>query len=178
MLPRQYLTEQDIRRRQIDTLKIFNDNVTEVKENSEYRVEFSSDGRNMCLNVILPPDFPNEKPNIFVNPVFPHPWLAENSNEVMGAPGLVNYTPHADLGRIVQAIIREFQRAVPNILSLEDKSTDTSPQSQYSIQSLMFPELSELTIEELQEIMENPDLQVYKLKYYFNFIQTIFDSIF
>ncbi|XP_034827585.1 vacuolar protein sorting-associated protein 37A [Maniola hyperantus] len=159
MLPRSYYTDQDIqRKRQIDTLKIFNDNVTELSENTEYRVEFNANGRHFSLNVVLNPDFPNEKPSIFVNPVFPHPWLAENSNQVVGAPGLVNYTPHSDLGRVVQAIIREFQRCVPN-LAHEDKSTDTSPQSHFSAQSLMFPELSELTVEELQEIIENPDLQ-------------------
>ncbi|XP_047542602.1 vacuolar protein sorting-associated protein 37A-like [Vanessa atalanta] len=158
MLPRTYLTEQDIRKRQIDTLKIFNDNVTEINENSEYKVEFEASGRSFSLNVVLNPEFPNERPNIFINPVIPHPWLLENSNQVVGAPGLMNYTPHSDLGRVVQAIIREFQRSVP-IISHEDKSTDTSPQSSYSSQSLMFPELSELTVEELQEIMENPDLQ-------------------
>ncbi|CAH2241914.1 vacuolar protein sorting-associated protein 37A-like [Pararge aegeria] len=160
MLPRSYYNDQEIqRKRQIDTLKIFNDNVTELHENAEYRVEFSADGRNFSLNVVLTPEFPSEKPSIFVNPVFPHPWLAENSNQVVGAPGLVNYTPHSDLGRVVQVIIREFARCGPNLLTQEDKSTDTSPQSQYSSQSFMFPELSELTVEELQEIIENPDLQ-------------------
>ncbi|XP_045457969.1 vacuolar protein sorting-associated protein 37A-like [Melitaea cinxia] len=158
MLQRTYLTEQDIRKRQIDTLKIFNDNVTEINENSEYRVEFEANGRNFSLNVILNPEFPNEKPNIFINPLISHPWILENSNQIIGAPGLINYTPHSDLGRVVQAIIREFQRSVPHITN-EDKSTDTSPQSTYSNQSLMFPELSELTAEELQEIFHNPDLQ-------------------
>ncbi|XP_068621991.1 vacuolar protein sorting-associated protein 37A [Battus philenor] len=159
MLPRPYYAEQDVRRRQIDTLKIFNANVTEIKENAEYKVEFSVEGRNMTLNIVLGPDFPSEKPAIFVNPVFAHPWIAENTNQVVGAPGLINFTLHSDLGRVVQAIIREFQRTVPNVTSHEDKSTDTSPQSHVSSQSLMFPELSELSIEELQEILENPDLQ-------------------
>ncbi|CAG9576937.1 unnamed protein product [Danaus chrysippus] len=159
MLPRSYYTEQDIRKRQIDTLKIFNDNVTEIVENTEYKVDFSANGHNLNLTVLLNPEFPNEKPNIFVSPVFPHPWLAENSNQVIGAPGLVNYSPHSDLGRVVQVIIREFQRSAPNLYGHEDKSTDTSPMSHYSNQSMMFPELNELSIEELQEIIENPDLQ-------------------
>ncbi|CAG4967345.1 unnamed protein product [Colias eurytheme] len=158
MLPRTYYTDHDIRKRQIDTLKIFNANVAEIKEFSEYKVEFTANNRNMVLNIVLPPEFPNEKPAIFINPVFPHPWLADNSNQVIGAPGLLNYTLHSDLGRVVQAIIREFQRSAPSIAS-EDKSTDTSPQSHISVNSMMFPELSELTIEELQEILENPDLQ-------------------
>lgn len=63
------------------------------------------------------------------------------------------------VGRVVQAITREFQRSIP-MTSHEDKSAESSPQSNISSQSLLFPELSELSIEELQEILENPDLQV------------------
>lgn len=83
MLSHGYYTDEDARKRQIDTLKIFNDNVTEITENSEYRLDFAANGKNMSLNVILSPEFPNEKPCIFVNPVIPHPWLAENSNQVI-----------------------------------------------------------------------------------------------
>ncbi|VVC92756.1 unnamed protein product, partial [Leptidea sinapis] len=156
MLPRYHTDQENLRKRQIDTLKIFNDNVSEIQENSEYKVEFDSHGRNMSLNVLLTPDFPNEKPVIFVNPVFPHPWLGENSNQVLGAPGLINYTLHSDLGRVVQAIIREFQRTVPN---LEDKTTNTNHQAHVVVNSMVFPDLNDLTIEELQEVLENPDLQ-------------------
>ncbi|CAH0404439.1 unnamed protein product [Chilo suppressalis] len=159
MLPRTYYTEQDVRKRQIDTLKIFNEHVVEINENSEYRVEFSVDGKNMSLNVVLGPEFPNEKPSIFVNPPIPHPWIAENSNQVVGAPGLLNYTQHSDLGRVVQAITREFQRSLPNLVSSDDKSSDVSPQPNTSAHSMMFPELSELTVDELQEVLENTDLQ-------------------
>lgn len=158
MLPRPYYTEMDARRRQIDTLKIFNEHVIEVSENSEYRVEFSANGTNMSLNVILGPEFPTEKPNIYVNPPIVHAWVGDKSNQVIGAPGMINYTQHSDLGRVVQAIIREFQKYVPS--SEEVKSSDASPQSNLSVQSSMFPELNELTIDELHEVLENPDLQV------------------
>ena len=172
MLPRQYYSEQDLRKRQIDTLKIFNDHVVEVNENAEYRVEFIADGKNMSLTVLLGPEFPNEKPSIFVNPPIPHPWIGENSNQVIGAPGLLNYTMHSDLGRVVQAIIREFQKAMPKLSnSDESKSNDVSPQSNYSGQSLMFPELNECCIEELQEILANTDLQV--RSHHYNFLHAL-----
>lgn len=161
MLPRPYYMEQDIRKRQIDTLKVFNDHVLEVHENSEYKVEFNANGKIMSLNVVLTPEFPNDQPLIYINPPIQHPWLAENSNQITGAPGLVNFTAHSDLGRLVQAIVREFQRYLPT--SSEDStSNDASPHmhSNYNTQSLMFPELGELTVDELQEILENPDLQV------------------
>lgn len=160
MLPRPYYTEQDMRKRQIDTLKVFNDHVVEVQENSEYRVEFHVNGKNMSLNIVLGPEFPNEQPSIYVNPPISHAWVAENCNQVVGAPGLLNFTLHSDLGRVVQAIIREFQKYVPSAGTEEAKSADASPQRTFSTQSLMFPELSELTIEELQEVLENSDLQV------------------
>ncbi|CAB3257434.1 unnamed protein product [Arctia plantaginis] len=115
----------------------------------------------MSLLVILGPEFPNEKPSIFINPPIMHPWIGENSNQVIGAPGLLNYTLHSDLGRVVQAIIREFQKSMPKLTNTEEpvKSNETSPQSQATGQSLMFPELNECSIEELQEVLENTDLQ-------------------
>ncbi|XP_073965537.1 vacuolar protein sorting 37A isoform X2 [Choristoneura fumiferana] len=132
MLPRQYYNEQDVRKRQIDTLKIFNDNVVELQENTEYKIDFSINGKNFCLNVILSPDFPNEKPVILVNPCISHPWVAENSNHVVSAPGLIQFTVHSDLGRVVHAIIREFQRSVAvssdDDKSNQDKLLESSPQ--------------------------------------------------
>lgn len=168
MLPRQYYSEQDIRKRQIDTLKVFNDNVLELSENSEYRVEFLVHGKNMSLSVVLGPDFPNEKPSIFINPPIMHPWIGENSNQVIGAPGLLNYTLHSDLGRVVQAIIREFQKSIPKLPNTEEtvKSVETSPQSQAAGQSLMFPELNDCSIEELQDVLENTDLQVHHFVFF------------
>lgn len=160
MLPWNYYSEQDTRKRQIDTLKVFNDNVTEISENSEYRVDFVAGNKNMSLNVVLGPEFPNEKPLIYVNPPAAHPWVLENSNQVTGAPGLLNFTVHSDLGRVVQAIIREFQKSLPNMSEDVGKSSESSPQSNYSVQSMMFPELNELTVEELREILENTDIQV------------------
>ncbi|XP_063545565.1 vacuolar protein sorting-associated protein 37A-like [Cydia strobilella] len=153
MLPRQYYNEQDVRKRQIDTLKIFNDNVQEVTENTEYKVDFTINGKNFSLNVILGPEFPNEKPVILVNPPVSHPWVAEHSSQVVGAPGLIQFTVHSDLGRVVHAVIRELQKALP----VEEEPSQSSPA--HTSHSLLFPELGELTIEELHEILENPDLQ-------------------
>lgn len=159
MLPRTYYNEQDIRKKQIDTLKIFNDNVVEISENAEYKVDFTAEGKNMSLNVVLGPEFPNEKPTIFINPPVSHPWVAENSNQIVGAPGMLNYSLHSDLGRVVQAIIREFQLSLPNLSNSDEKSSDESPQSQV-VPLPMLQDLNELSVEELREILENTDLQV------------------
>jgi len=103
------------RRRQIDTLKIFNANVSEVKENCEYRVDFISGGHQLSLLVVLGPEFPLEKPVLKIVPTVQHPWVTENG-EITGAPGLINFTVHSDLGRVVQAIVRELELRPPPLL--------------------------------------------------------------
>ncbi|XP_011645131.1 vacuolar protein sorting-associated protein 37A isoform X2 [Pogonomyrmex barbatus] len=110
------------RKRQIDTLKIFNDNVTELRENVDYRVEFQAGERRMAIVVSLSPNFPLEKPVLRVSPPISHPWCNEHS-EITSAPGLLNFSVHSDLGRVVQAIIREFSKNPPQLLD------DTSPGS-------------------------------------------------
>ncbi|KAM0733809.1 Vacuolar protein sorting-associated protein 37A [Formica fusca] len=103
------------RKRQIDTLKIFNDNVIELRENVDYQVEFQAGERRMAIMVSLLPNFPLEKPVLRVSPPISHPWCNEHS-EITSAPGLLNFSVHSDLGRVVQAIIREFSKNPPKLL--------------------------------------------------------------
>ncbi|XP_033223373.1 vacuolar protein sorting-associated protein 37A [Belonocnema kinseyi] len=107
------------RKRQIDTLKIFNDHVLELREDVEYQVQFDAGDRRMAILVSLSPEFPLEKPVLRVSPAITHPWCNEHS-EITSAPGLLNFTVHSDLGRVVQAIIREFSRNPPQLI--EDNS--------------------------------------------------------
>lgn len=102
------------RKRQIDTLKIFNDNVVELREDVEYQVEFESGDMRMAIMVSLSPEFPLEKPVLRVSPPVNHSWCNEHS-EITSAPGLLNFTVHSDLGRVVQAIIREFSKNPPQL---------------------------------------------------------------
>ncbi|XP_043496142.1 vacuolar protein sorting-associated protein 37A isoform X2 [Polistes fuscatus] len=103
------------RKRQIDTLKIFNDNVAELREDVEYQVQFNAGERRMAIMVSLSPEFPLEKPVLRVSPPINHPWCNEHS-EITSAPGLLNFTVHSDLGRVVQAIIREFSKNPPQVI--------------------------------------------------------------
>ncbi|XP_023245189.1 vacuolar protein sorting-associated protein 37A [Copidosoma floridanum] len=107
------------RKRQIDTLKIFNDNVLELQEGVEYQVQFDSGDKRMAILVSLSPEFPLEKPVLRVSPPIIHKWCNEHS-EITNAPGLLNFTVHSDLGRVVQAIIREFSKNPPRFV--EDNS--------------------------------------------------------
>ena len=75
-------------------------------------VDFMSGGQPLSLAIILSPDFPKSRPNIFVEPrSVRHPWLREDG-AVVGAPGkqkwflifLVNnkvrFFPHSNFGKI------------------------------------------------------------------------------
>ena len=106
------------RRKQINTLRIFNDNVTEVLPDSQYSVDFVAGGQQLSLRVFLGPGFPETtRPALRVLPSsLGHPWLEPGSGNVVGAPGLINYTVHSDLGRVVQAVKRELEKNPPKPL--------------------------------------------------------------
>ncbi|KAK4880494.1 hypothetical protein RN001_008640 [Aquatica leii] len=189
MLPRLYRGELEIRKRQINTLKIFNDNVTEIQEGSEYQVLFNSGGHEFCLRVLLTQEFPNDKPILHISPAVAHPWV-NSEGDITSAPGLLNFTVHSDLGRVVQAIIREFERTPPPLLSEQSNTNITSPSvpnlgleaetmgrgsPSYSYnygnirsfsppvqlmnQSIVFPELNTLSVDELQFLKECEERQ-------------------
>ncbi|KDR10569.1 vacuolar protein sorting-associated protein 37A isoform X2 [Zootermopsis nevadensis] len=165
------------RKRQIDTLKIFNDHVTEIQEDVEYRVEFSAGGHGMTIQVSLPPEFPLEKPVLKVSPQIDHPWVNEQC-KVVSAPGLLNFTVHSDLGRVVQAIIREFERRPPPLVGDAGGGTSTTHHTgqesctsgrtsppymmlafaqQQQQRVLSFPELLDLSAAELEHLSQSED---------------------
>ncbi|XP_011877576.1 PREDICTED: vacuolar protein sorting-associated protein 37A [Vollenhovia emeryi] len=127
------------RKRQIDTLKIFNDNVIELRENVDYQVEFRAGDRRMAIMVSLSPNFPLEKPVLRVSPPISHPWCNEHS-EITSAPGLLNFSVHSDLGRVVQAIIREFSKNPPQLL--EDISPGSTKPPHPDLQGRSSPSYS------------------------------------
>ncbi|XP_025421038.1 vacuolar protein sorting-associated protein 37A-like [Sipha flava] len=93
---------------QIDTLKVFNENVTEKIFDKEYFVEFPTRIGSLRMIIDLGPKFPLEKPIIKVYPRINHKWV-DSAGEIVLAPGLINFTIHSDLGRVVQVIRREFE---------------------------------------------------------------------
>lgn len=162
------------RKRQIDTLKVFNDNVTEIQEDIEYQVEFNAGGHCMAILVSLSPEFPLEKPVLKVTPQIDHLWVNEQS-EIISAPGLLNFTVHSDLGRVVQAIIREFELRPPPLVADVTVGTSTQQRVQevctngraspaYTMpvypqqRVLQFSELMDLTNAELEQLNQNEDL--------------------
>ena len=113
------------RRKQVNTLHIFNENVVEVRHDLEYRITFQvGDQLSLSLQILIPPEFPSRsRPLLRVFPVksdvgdvrISHPWLG-NDNLVVGSPGLNNFGIHSDLGRVVQAVKREFEKNPPSVI--------------------------------------------------------------
>jgi len=100
------------RQRQITTLKVYNASVEEVVEGSEYKIGFlAGSGLELELVVVLSPSFPvSGVPVVVVKPPVVHPWVLHHSGQVTGAPGLNSFTPHSDLGMVVNAIKRELEK--------------------------------------------------------------------
>jgi len=109
------------REQQIDTLKVFNENVTEINFDKEYSVECPTKAGNLSLIIDLGPTFPLEKPIMKVYPKIIHKWVDTNGQIVL-APGLMNFTIHSDLGRVVQVIRREFELDQSLILANDSNS--------------------------------------------------------
>jgi len=110
------------RRKQINTLLIFNENVSEVSPNLRYRVDFTAGSDALVMIIDLPPKFPapgsQNRPVIRIESSqgsgygLRHSWLDGRGN-VIGAPGLNAYGTHSELGRVVQAIKRAFEKDPP-----------------------------------------------------------------
>jgi len=134
------------RKRQINTLKVFNENVEEVIEGCEYKVKFMSSLLTLELKVQLPPEFPECPPIVICSPPVNHPWLV--GDRIANAPGLLNFSPHSDLGMVIQAIRRELEKQQLSVQMNLPAQTSTD---------LVRSKLSKLTKDELQEIMDNED---------------------
>lgn len=104
------------RHKQINTLRVFNENVEEVTDDVEYRVKLTSSDLQLALVITLPQEFPQEKPIIRVDPPISHPWVESSSGIVNSAPGLLSFSPHSDLGRVVQAIRRDIEKSTISVI--------------------------------------------------------------
>lgn len=80
--------QSQLKKRQIDTLKIFNDNVKTIKEDELYSIDFKAGDKDVKIKISLL-DFPNKKPMFVIEPLLDHPWL-DSSGNVTASPGVLN----------------------------------------------------------------------------------------
>lgn len=145
------------RQKQINTLAVFNELVECVVEGAEYRIQFrSSEQQQLTVCVKLPPDFPAAQPHVFIEPPVFHPWVQLPTGRVSQAPGLLNFSPHSDLGMVVQAIRREFEKCESlQVVPQPRQNTSSSQQQQPNPTDPVQARLADMTREELQEVLDN-----------------------
>lgn len=136
-----------------------------------------SSNRKFNLKVYLSSSFPIEKPKLHVTPSINHQWVDGSTGEIQKAPGLLNvkkfqllillevlnlfvsmqFTIHSDLGRVVQAIIREFERFPPLLWSNETVNSPIKTITLPTVVDCNMPELAGLSVEELKLLNENEE---------------------
>lgn len=93
----------------------------------------------------LGPEFPYKTPKLTLEPNLAHDWI--ENEEIIQFPGLVNFTINSDLGRVAQAIIREFEKNPPE-LAVTEASVPTQVQSN-------IPELNNLDCNQLYSLLND-----------------------
>jgi len=147
------------RQKQIHSLAVYHEAVECVTEGSEYRIKFRGpDQMQLSLLVKLPSDFPTAQPHIFIEPCVAHQWVQPSTGRITQAPGLLNFSPHSDLGMVVGAIRREFEKAESlQVLTPPTAAVSGSQESAVTTNSSdpVQAAVAALSKEELQEVLDN-----------------------
>uniref|UniRef100_UPI00398F58CF vacuolar protein sorting-associated protein 37A n=1 Tax=Pristiophorus japonicus TaxID=55135 RepID=UPI00398F58CF len=108
---------QQQRQRQIESVKASHSGVVEIQKDVEYRLPFTANNKTINLNILLPPQFPQEKPVVTVFPPVRHHFVDKHTGTVVTSPLIANFTMHSDLGKIIQTILDEFWKNPPVLAS-------------------------------------------------------------
>ncbi|XP_030047301.1 vacuolar protein sorting-associated protein 37A isoform X2 [Microcaecilia unicolor] len=106
---------QQQKQRQIDSLKAAHSSITEIQKDVEYRLPFTINNLTISINILLPPQFPQEKPVISVYPPIRH-HIMDKQGEYVTSPLINNFTMHSDLGKIIQCVLDEFWKNPPVLI--------------------------------------------------------------
>lgn len=99
--------------------------VSVIQEDERYGIKFKSGAREITLVIVLGAKFPYETPTLSLDPNLSHQWI--ENGEIVQFPGLVNFTVNSDLGRVCQAIIREFEKNPAELASSPAQVQSTIP---------------------------------------------------
>ncbi|XP_027591264.1 vacuolar protein sorting-associated protein 37A isoform X2 [Pipra filicauda] len=103
---------QQQRQRQVESLRAAHASIAEIQKDVEYRLPFTVNNLTININILLPPQFPQEKPVISVFPPVRHHLMDKQGVYVTG-PLISNFTMHSDLGKIIQSLLDEFWKNPP-----------------------------------------------------------------
>ncbi|XP_066429480.1 vacuolar protein sorting-associated protein 37A [Eleutherodactylus coqui] len=112
LLPLTSLQQQ--KQRQIDSLKACHSNISEIQKDVEYRLPITIKNLTININILLPQQFPQDKPIITVFPPIRHHLVDKQGTNVI-SPLVYNFTMHSDLGKIVQNLLEEFWKNPPTL---------------------------------------------------------------
>ncbi|KAG8512545.1 Vacuolar protein sorting-associated protein 37A [Galemys pyrenaicus] len=103
---------QQQKQRLIESLRNSHSSIAEIQKDVEYRLPFTVNNLTINMNILLPPQFPQEKPVISVYPPIRH-HLMDKQGVYVTSPLVNNFTMHSDLGKIVQSLLDEFWKNPP-----------------------------------------------------------------
>ncbi|XP_068176967.1 vacuolar protein sorting-associated protein 37A isoform X2 [Antennarius striatus] len=108
---------QQQRQRQIESLKVAHPSLAEIQKDVEYRIPFTINNSTISVNVLLPPQFPQEKPVVSVYPPVGHHLVDSNNGTMITSPLITNFGMHSDLGKVIQSLLDEFWKSPPALMS-------------------------------------------------------------
>ncbi|KAI5630459.1 vacuolar protein sorting-associated protein 37A, partial [Silurus asotus] len=108
---------QKQRQRQIESLKAAHSTIAEIQKDVEYRIPFTVNNSTISVNILLPPQFPQEKPVVTVYPPLGHHAVDGNNGTVVTSPLITNFGMHSDLGKVIQSLLDEFWKSPPVLMS-------------------------------------------------------------
>uniref|UniRef100_A0A8C6LHD8 VPS37A subunit of ESCRT-I n=1 Tax=Nothobranchius furzeri TaxID=105023 RepID=A0A8C6LHD8_NOTFU len=108
---------QQQRQRQIDSLKAAHPSLAEIQKDVEYRIPFTINNSTINVNILLPPQFPQEKPVVSVYPPVGHHLVDSNNGTMITSPLITNFGMHSDLGKVIQSLLDEFWKSPPALMS-------------------------------------------------------------
>ncbi|XP_029991837.1 vacuolar protein sorting-associated protein 37A isoform X1 [Sphaeramia orbicularis] len=108
---------QQQRQRQIESLKAAHPSLAEIQKDVEYRIPFTVNNSTISVNILLPPQFPQEKPVVSVYPPVGHHLVDSNNGTLVTSSLITNFGMHSDLGKVIQSLLDEFWKSPPALMS-------------------------------------------------------------
>ncbi|KAM9043348.1 vacuolar protein sorting-associated protein 37A isoform 2-T2 [Megaptera novaeangliae] len=146
---------QQQKQRLIESLRNSHSSIAEIQKDVEYRLPFTVNNLTININILLPPQFPQEKPVISVYPPIRH-HLVDKQGVYVTSPLVNNFTMHSDLGKIIQSLLDEFWKNPPALAPAStafpyvSQLTDMNDQEELLLEQF-------LTLPQLKQIITDKD---------------------
>ncbi|XP_026216498.1 vacuolar protein sorting-associated protein 37A isoform X2 [Anabas testudineus] len=108
---------QQQRQRQIESLKAAHPSLAEIQKDVEYRIPFTVNNSTISVNILLPPQFPQDKPVVSVYPPVGHHLVDSNNGSIITSSLITNFGMHSDLGKVIQSLLDEFWKSPPALMT-------------------------------------------------------------